>query len=771
MNHAVQDRAVADESPKPPAAPKESRGVFFWIAQQIVRVIMWTFTKLFYRVRVVGLENVPRTGPAIIVCNHVSWVDGLILFFYVRRPVRCLVYGGWFPKPFLGWMLKLARCIPLDAGSGPREIVKSLRGATEALENGELVGVFAEGGITRSGFLRPFQRGFEHLAKRTRTPIIPACLDGLWGSIFSYQDGKLLWKWPRTLRRSVILHFGKPMPPETKPWDARLAVQELQAQCFKLRMPERKPVHRQFVRMACRRPFRSCLIDPNPNGKRLNYSMALTGAVCLARELRPLLGDTPMTGLLLPTTVGAALANVAVALLGKTAVNLNYTASREALLSAVKQCQIKQVITARAFRERFHFDLGPDVKIIDLEDIAPRVTKFRKISTFLSILLSPGWFMEYVVLGLGKHKPDDLATIIFSSGSTGDPKGVMLSHANIAGNLDSVLHSIDPMPKDRLLAVLPFFHSFGYTVALWLPLIVGASAVLYPDPRQAKEIGEFCRQFRCTLFVTTPTFLRFIIRRCEKEQLASLRLLLTGAEKLPQNLAGEFEQKFGLRPLEGYGCTELSPVVAINVPDIKVREGYVQINQKSGTIGRPLPGIAVRIVDPNTWEPLPVGQEGLLTAMGPNVMVGYLNRPELTCEVIRDGWYATGDVARLDEDGFLTITDRISRFSKIAGEMVPHQRVEEEIHRLLRTNERLCAVCGVPDEKKGERLVVVHTPLNGTTVAEIHRGLTESGLPNLWLPSPKSFFEVPELPMLGSGKLDLAGVNKIAREKAAKVAE
>jgi acyl-[acyl-carrier-protein]-phospholipid O-acyltransferase/long-chain-fatty-acid--[acyl-carrier-protein] ligase len=761
--------AVEQENAKAP--PPERVGVLFWAALKIAHVFAWVFIRTFYRVRVVGQENIPAKGPALLLCNHVSWVDGLVLYYNLPRPIRFMVFGGWFKKWPLSWLLRLGRCIPLDARAGPRELVKSLRYASECLQRGEVVCIFPEGGVSRSGFLMPFQRGYEQILKRCPAPIVPIGLEGLWGSIFSWRSGKLFWKWPPKLSRSVHIKVGEPLPTDSKPWELRQVVSKLMADCFILRNPRRRPVHRQFVLRACKWPFRSCLIDPNPNGKHLNFAMTLAGGICLARKLRPLLSDAPMTGLLLPTTVGAALANIAVALLRKTAVNLNYTASTEAIHSAIEQCQIKQIISARAFRQRFKVELPSNVQIIDLEDIRDQIGPASKVLTYVGVVCLPGWFVEHVWLGLGKHKSDDLATVIFSSGTTGDPKGVMLSHANIAANIDSMLHAIDPVPRDRLMDVLPFFHSFGYTVALWLPLIVGASAVCYPDPRQAKEIGEFIRKFKCNLFVTTPTFLRFIIRRCHKEDFATLRVLMTGAEKLPRSLAQEFAAKFGFEPLEGYGCTELSPVVAANVPDIKIADDYIQIGTKPGTIGRALTGVAVRIVDPNTRETLPPGQEGLLLVYGPNVMVGYLNRPEATGEVIRDGWYSTGDIAKMDEEGFLTITDRISRFSKVAGEMVPHQRLEDELHRILGTNDRVCAVCGVPDERKGERLVVLHTPLNGRTVKEVHDRLAESGLPNLWLPSPRSFFEVPELPILGSGKVDLARINKIAREKAAHVNE
>jgi acyl-[acyl-carrier-protein]-phospholipid O-acyltransferase/long-chain-fatty-acid--[acyl-carrier-protein] ligase len=569
---------------------------------------------------------------------------------------------------------------------------------------------------------------------------------------------------PHRLPYPVLVNFGAPLPADARTWRVRQAVQELLADCFELRREDQKPPHREFVRIACRHPARPCLIDPNPGGWRLNYGMTLTAAIALTRRLRRLLEPGDKAALLVPTSVGGALANIAVALLGRTAVNLNYTASQEAMRSALQQCHLRQVITARAFVEKIKPDLGPGVSFLYLEDLVKQVGRLERALTFLSVLFLPGVIMEYVILGLGRHSVDALATIIFSSGSTGDPKGVMLSHHNILSNVQSVCQAIDPLPPDRLLGVLPFFHSFGYMACLWLPLVIGASAVLYPDPRQAKEIGEFCHRFKCTLFISTPTFLRFFLRRSDPDDFRTLRLLITGAEKLPQALAREFARKFGVPPLEGYGTTELSPVVSFNVPDWD-KGDFKQVGHKPGTIGQPVPGVAVKVVDVDTGAQLPPGAVGLLCVKGPNVMVGYLDRPEATAEAIRDGWYVTGDLARLDEDGFITITDRLSRFSKIAGEMVPHQRVEEEIHHLLGTSERVCVVTGLPDEKKGERLVVLYTDLHGHLPAAVAQQLAASGLPNLWLPDARSFYQVAELPILGSGKLDLQRVKRLAHEK------
>jgi acyl-[acyl-carrier-protein]-phospholipid O-acyltransferase/long-chain-fatty-acid--[acyl-carrier-protein] ligase len=496
----------------------------------------------------------------------------------------------------------------------------------------------------------------------------------------------------------------------------------------------------------------------------LSYGKALAGVMCLAARLKPLLGDEPMVGVWLPASVGGALTNITLALLRKTAVNLNYTSSTTSIQSAIRQCRIRHVLTAERFTSRLKLDAGPGVELIYLEEVIPKITRWERLRAYLAVLLLPGWVLEHGVLGLGSHQLDDLATVIFSSGSTGDPKGVMLTHGNITANAVSMIQAVGLRKEDRALGVLPFFHSFGYTVTLWVPLQVGASAVYYPDPRQSKEIGELCRGCRCTLYLSTPTFLRFCLRRCEPDDFRTLRILICGAEKLPLPLAEEFLQKFGVLPLEGYGCTELAPAVAANVPDVEVN-GLLQLGNKSGTIGQPLPGVAVRVVQPETLELLPRGEEGLLLVYGGNVMKGYLGLEAKTREVIRDGWYVTGDMARIDEDGFVTITGRLSRFAKIGGEMVPLEKIEEELHAILETNDKVCAVTAVPDDKKGERVVVLHLPLDGTEPRHLSQQLACRGLPNLGLPGERDFFLVPEMPVLGSGKLDLKRVHDLALER------
>ncbi len=732
----------------------------------LVRLPLWILTHTFYRVRGHGLENVPETGPALLVANHVSYIDPLLIMATQRRRIRFLVWAPYAKLPFLRLILRMVNAIPIQGTAGPRAIIQALRTASEALARGEVVCIFAEGGITRTGFLLPFQRGFEQIVKKSPAPIVPICLDHVWGSIFSYEGGKYFWKVPKLLPYVVYVNAGKPLPPTAGAFTVRAAIQRLSAESAVRRAQDRKPVHRQFVRQAVAHPFRSCFIDMNAAKPELTYGETLVGVKILMKRLKPLLGNDAMVGVWLPPSAGGAITNICLACLGKTSVNLNYTSAPAIVQASIQQCKITKVITSKIFAHKVPIDPGPGVELIYLEDFRKDITKTERVLALLGIILLPGIIHEYLLMGLGKHKIDDLCTIIFSSGSTGDPKGVMLTHGNIAANVESSIQAFDPRPRDRLLSILPFFHSFGYTVSLWLPLQVGASTVFHANPLQAREIGELCKKHQCTIFVSTPTFLRTYLRRCEADDFKSLRLLVCGAEKMPPALGREFKERFGVEPLEGYGCTELSPVAAVNVPDFV--EGNVrQVGNKPGTIGMPIPGVAARVVQRDTFQDLPPGQEGFLLMYGANVMRGYLGRDDLTQKKIVDGgWYITGDLAFIDDEGFITITGREERFAKVGGEMVPLEKVEEELHAILKTNEKMCAVTAIPDAKKGERIIVLHLPLPETTPQEVWKQLNERGLPNIYIPSQRDFFQVAELPILGSGKLDLKKCKQMAQAAA-----
>jgi acyl-[acyl-carrier-protein]-phospholipid O-acyltransferase/long-chain-fatty-acid--[acyl-carrier-protein] ligase len=744
-----------------------------WVFPPVLRPLLWLLVRVMYRFTVHGRDRVPASGGVLVVCNHVSYVDWLVLWVACPRDPTFVLWSTYDRSPvlrfFLSWVRK--NTIRIDERTDhPHAVAESLRNVAAALDAGKLVVMFPEGRLTRGGNMLPFGRGVERVLAETKTDgaVVPACTDGLWGSVFSYRGGRAFWKWPRAIRPRVAVMFGSPVPQTLPAPELRLAVQEVMADCA-IRQSDFTPlVHRVFVRNAVkfRNLFRPCIIDHSTGaGRTLTWGKTFVGACCVARYLRPRLGDSPNVGVWLPTGLGGALANLAIAFLGKASVNLNYTAGADPVRSAVRQAGVRVVVTAKRFLTRFPLDLPDDIERIYLEDVLESVTKWQRIRTFLTALLLPGWFVERFVLGLHRHKPDDVLTIIFSSGSTGDPKGVVLTHRNVGSNVDSAVRTIEILPDDILFGVLPFFHSFGYTVCLWAPLAAAATALYYPDPRAAKEVGELARQHKATLFLGTATFLRFYLRRCDPADFRSLRILICGAEKLPVKLQDEFHARFGILPLEGYGCTELSPVVSTNLHDVEAG-GFRQTRNVRGTVGQPILGVCVRAFTQEAREPLPTGAEGVLCAKGPNVMAGYLNQPGKTKEAVRDGWYYTGDVGVVEPEGFIRITGRVSRFAKIAGEMVPLERLEEELHDAHGGGDRVLAVTAVPDERRGERLVVLYLPELEGKLGGLLDALRARGLPNLWVPDVRDCYKVEALPVLGSGKLDLKKVGELAKELA-----
>jgi acyl-[acyl-carrier-protein]-phospholipid O-acyltransferase/long-chain-fatty-acid--[acyl-carrier-protein] ligase len=733
-----------------------------WLLPEFMfRFVFWFLTHTIYRVRVLGRENLPDKGPALLVCNHVSYVDGFFLVASTHRLIRFVVWGALANSPYLRWLARIMGVIPIRSSDGPKALAASLRAARDALRDGQLVCVFAEGQISRIGTMLKFKRGFQKVVQGVDAPIIPTFLDSVWGSIFSFQGGRVFWKWPRVLPYPVTVSFGKPLPANADPFKVRMAVQELGADSVKARKFRQRPLHREFIRQAARRRFRFCMADSR--GTELTFGKAIAGIVALTRVLKRRLGaDEKMVGILLPPSVGGSLVNFALLCAGKVPINLNYTASSEVIASCLKQCDIKTIISSPEVLKRIKLTLP--IEPTPIEQIRGEITGRDRFVAMLAGYLLPASLIERLCLHLGRSDMDSLATVIFSSGSTGEPKGIMLSHHNVISNCEAVIQVIDPTAKDRVVGVLPLFHSFGFLVNLIVPFMVGARAVYHNNPLDAKEVGELTHKYGGTILLATPTFLRSYTRKVPPEHFKTLRLVLTGAEKLPREVAEAFHEKFAMEPMEGYGCTELSPVVSVNTRNFQCADGC-QIGNKPGTVGHPIPGVAARIVDPESAQDLPFGQNGLLLIKGPNVMMGYLGKPELTAQVLRDGWYATGDIAQLDEDGFITITDRLSRFSKIGGEMVPHIRVEEAIRSAMGTEEQGAVVTAVPDPSRGERLVVIHTALP-IEVNELWQRLNGSGLPKLWVPARDAFFEVSDLPYLGTGKLDLRRIKEMARELA-----
>ncbi len=724
----------------------------------MIRLVLWLLTNTLYRIQVRGAENLPKRGPAVLVCNHISFVDPYLIAACTQRFIRFMIYRRFYNIPGIHWFTKLMGAIPISEKDPPRLMVKSLHEAQQRLREGRLVCLFAEGATTRTGNLLRFRRGFEHIMHGMSVPIIPIHIDRVWGSPFSYDRGRIFFRMPKRFPYPVTVSFGAPLPPESKVFEVRQAVMRLSAEAFAQRAATQRPLQELLIDSTRRYWRRFAMADSF--GREINFGKVLVGAMVFRRVIQERCPDERMIGVLLPPSVPTALLNLGISLTGRIPVNLNYTSSMDSISVAVERCKIKTIFTSEKLLERFNMEKRPGM--VMLEEVAQSITKGTKLAHLIAARLLPR-FVLHRWLVPPDVKLDSLATVIFSSGSTGRPKGVMLSHRNIVANLEGIQQAISVDGRDRLLGILPFFHVFGFTVALWLPTLSGFGVVYHANPLEARTIGELCQKYRVTIMIATPTFCWEYVRRCPPDVFKTMRLAIVGAEKMKPELARAFKEKFNVDLYEGYGCTELSPVVAVGTA------GYTgpaerQIGYKPGTIGHPIPGVAVRIVNPETMQDQGPGLEGMLLVKSPSVMMGYLDDPELTRQVIsEDGWYITGDIARMDYDGFVTITDRLSRFSKIGGEMVPHIQVEDALHKVLGVHEPKLAVTAVPDDQKGEKLVVLHTDLD-IPVEELLKKLREQSLPKLWTPRRENFFHVDALPILGSGKLDLHHLKELARK-------
>ena len=468
-------------------------------------------------------------------------------------------------------------------------------------------------------------------------------------------------------------------------------------------------------------PDRDAIADSS--GCTLTYRQVLQQAARIAVWLLQHRSGQSNIGVYLASSVAAAVANYGITLSGKIAVNLNFTAGEQHLRAAIELCGLETILTSRAFLTK----LGLPVlaEMIFLEDLPSN---------------------ESAAAPAAHASPDSIACVLFSSGTTGVPKGIPLTHWNILANAEGLARRIPPSDSDCMLGVLPFFHSFGFTFALWFPVLYGLRVAYHGNPTDARIIGDLAEKHKTTYLLSTPTFCQQYARKIEPHQFSSLRYILVGAEKLRDSVAREFKDHFGIDLLAGYGCTELGPGVAVNTP----------AETRAGSVGRPLEGIEVRIADPDTLEPLPAGQPGMILVNGPSRMPGYYQAPELTRQAIRDGFYVTGDLGYLDQDGFLYVTDRVTRFSKLGGEMVPHLPIEEAISDLTPS-----FVAGVPDERRGERLLLLYTNPE-ITPATIHERLSQAGLPALWIPKREDIYKVPAIPVLPSGKVDLRRARELA---------
>ncbi len=727
-----------------------------FLSRAITRLCLWLLAHTVYRVKVQGAEHLPKAGPALLVCNHIAFIDPLLLGASVRRSICFLMPRRFYEAGAIHWLAKRMGAIPVSALDAPALQGQTLQAGHDRLRGGGLVCFFAECALMRTGDLPRFAPSLEALRRGLNVPVVPVQIDREWGGFYGVRNGRFAFKWPRRIPFRLTINFGAPLPADCGAFEVRQALIMRAAEGASHLDAVQRPLPVGFLDSARRNWGRPAMADSS--GRDLTFGKTLVGALLFRRLVLKRCPAEKMIGVLLPPSVPSAVLNLGITLAGRVPVNLNYTSPLQTMNAAIERCGIKTIFTSEKLLERF--DLPKRAEMVMLEDVAKTISAMDKVVWGVIARLTPVSLLRRALIPR-QVTLDSLATVIFSSGSTEMAKGVMLTHRNIVSNVQAMVQAIDVDRYDCLLGVLPFFHAFGFTVGLWLPACAGFRVVFHTNPLESRTIGELCRKYGVTLMIGTPTFMLEYVRRCDPQDLASVRVPIAGAEKMRPEIADAFWEKFHLDLVQGYGCTETSPVVSVETAGRRTQSQMGSLER--GSVGRPMPGVAVRIVNPESFETLGPGREGMLLVKGPGVMAGYLGEPEQTRQVIwQDGWYVTGDIAKLDEDGFITITDRVSRFSKIAGEMVSHVYLEHVLHGALGSMEQRLVVTSVPDEQKGERFVVLHLDL-GMDVEELLKRVRSCGLPALWVPRREHFFKVESLPLMGSGKLDLKQVRQTAQ--------
>lgn len=716
-----------------------------------------------YKISVVGFDHLPKTGGALLLGNHISWIDWAMIQIACPRPVRFVmlrsIYEQWYLKP----IFQFFGVIPISSGQSKDALQK----INELLKAGEVVCLFPEGAISRTGSLGLFHSGYERVIEGVSGVIVPFYLHGLWGSRLSRaRSEKLRKNTSRGLRREVVVTFGSPLPMATKADELKQKVFELSFDAWEHRSQEFDSLPLAYIRSAKEHLGATCVIDTN--GTELSNAKMLAATVAFAQRMWQQ-DKHQNVALLLPASSAAAIANMAVMLNGQTAVNLNFTTSITAVQAALTNANIKTVFTSEKFIDKLN-SRGIDTdgmlqgaKIVYMEQVKENLSKLRIVLGFIAAHFLPAnWFYRCFGRTVNINAP---AAILFSSGSEGMPKGIVLSHRNFMANIKQISDVLKTRDDDVVMGCLPPFHSFGLTVTTFLPLIEGIPVVCHPDPTDVVNIAKAISQHKVTVMCATATFLRLYNKnkKVQPLMLDSLRIVVAGAEKLAQEVRDEFQQRFNKIIYEGYGATETTPVASVNIPDqLDPNDWRVQIGNKLGTVGLPLPGCAFRVVDPVSLQTLATGEDGLILISGTQVMLGYLNDPEKTQSVIveLDGrrWYKTGDKGHMDTDGFLTIVDRYSRFAKLGGEMISLGAVELEIKKVIIEEDVELVAINIPDEKKGEQIILLVTAT--IEASELRQRLLAAHCNPMMIPAQVK--TVATIPKLGSGKTDFSAAKQLA---------
>ena len=724
-----------------------------------LELLLLPLAKLMYRVRSIRPENVPETGAVLLVANHLSFVDAVVLQLACRRPLRFLRREGLGTNALHEKLFRWSGMIAFS----PRDAAGSARRILGSLKKGEALCLFGEGGISRTGELLRIKPGFAAIARRAGAPVLPVAHDGLWGSVFSSSCERWIFKSPRLMPTPVAVCFGRPIPPPAATAERlRKELLDLRAEAFSHRPVLSRHLGGEAARALAKHPGFLQIVDRTGARGELKAGKLFAMAAALSRRIRETIPEKRV-GIVLPPGAGAFIANLAVSFANKVPVNMNFTAGKATNEACMKMGGITTILSAPLMREKvpnFPWPSGGGTKDVKAEILA--AGKARIVFWLLVVWLAPNQLVPRL-LGLPRRGDNDECALLFTSGSSGEPKGVPFTHRNILAHSWQISSTKVLPPSARLLACLPVFHSFGFAVTLWYMILRGCFTITVPSPLDTRRVVDAIRDEKATTLIGVPSFLRPILKRATHSEIKTLELVVSGAEKMPLDLYNAFLGQFHIGISEGFGLTETCPVTSVNQPHPPVDSvlSEPQSGRRLGSVGRLLPGLSARIVDPDTHEELPLTATGLLLFKGDSVFTGYLNDPKKTAEALRDGWFYTGDLARFDEDGFLYIEGRLSRFSKLAGEMVPHGTIEDTICKAYGFDEAdgyAVAVTSVPDESKGEVLVLLAA--RDFELTDLRQKLTDAGLPNLWV--PRTIIKVDAIPVLGSGKLDLKGCREAA---------
>ncbi len=740
----------------------------YQLPQSLILLFLKTIVGMKYKLEVNGITNIPQTGGVLLLGNHISWIDWAVVLMAVPKEVRFVMDKTIYSKWYIKWIFRMFNAIPISNASS-KTTIKII---AKQLDEGNIVVIFPEGSITRNGHLGEFKKGFEKILQLTSTDVkvVPFYIRGLWESMFSRANQKFK-KSNRT--NSVTISFARYMKKENANIiSVKKQIINLSTKSWQEHIKNLKPLNETIFNRL--KELKNNMIFTDSTGLELSGHKFLTASIVFKNLLKKQI-ENQNVGILLPSSTAGAFINYSVLLMGKTAVNLNYTSQIETLKYCISKAQIKSIITSRKFIEKLELrgidlkEAFEDVELIYLEDLRQNISKAKSLSVFLSVKILPSFLSKLIYLT--KTKKDDTVLILFSSGSEGTPKGIELSGDNILGNAQQIANIINVNDEDIILGSLPLFHAFGIVVTTYLPLIEGIRCVAHPDPTDGLAIAKLISSYKVTIMCGTSTFFRLYTKNQKIHSLMfeSLRLVVSGAEKLREDVRIEFKKRFAKDILEGFGTTETSPVATCNLPDVLSPDFSIQKGQKAGTVGMAIPGTTIKVVDPVTFKELETNEEGMILISGIQVMKSYLDDEERTKKALKvinaKTYYITGDKGKLDEDGFLTIVDRYSRFAKIGGEMISLGAIEELISKFIESTDNLIdfLVTSLEDEKKGEKIILLISNANKEFIQELKEKILKNFDNKLMIPSEIKIVE--EIPKLGSGKKDFAKAKYLASQE------